>query len=81
MSRSSYPSVLTALGHSPELERTYQRLRPQSGRELTRVAAAMLRSPEELLADIAPLVEAGVVRVEGAEGAEGADKGNDRTAP
>ena len=57
--------MLTALGHPAELELAYQRLRPQSGRQLSRVAAAMLRSPEELLADLAPLVEAGAVRVEG----------------
>jgi DNA-binding CsgD family transcriptional regulator len=57
--------VLTALGHPEELEQVYQRLRPQSGRELTRVAAAMLRTPEELRKEIAPLVEAGAVRVTG----------------
>ncbi|GAA4707687.1 helix-turn-helix transcriptional regulator [Nocardioides conyzicola] len=58
--------VLTALGFTPELEVTYERLRPQSGRELTRVAAAMLRSPDELLDDIAPLLDIGAVHVDGA---------------
>ncbi|GAA1775507.1 hypothetical protein GCM10009795_021860 [Nocardioides hankookensis] len=57
--------VLTALGHPAALELAYQRLRPQSGRELSRVAAALLRSPEELQADLAPLVEVGAVRVSG----------------
>jgi DNA-binding CsgD family transcriptional regulator len=57
--------VLSALGHPAEHEQLYQRLRPQSGRELSRVAAAMLRTPEELLDDIAPLVETGAVRIEG----------------
>lgn len=57
--------MLTALGHPSELEQVYQRLRPQSGRALTRVAAAMLRTPEELLDEIAPLLEAGAVRIDG----------------
>lgn len=57
--------MLTALGHPVELELAYQRLRPQSGRPLTRVAADMLRSPEELLADLAPLIAAGAVRLDG----------------
>lgn len=57
--------MLTALGHGAELEQLYQQLRPQSGRALTRVAAAMLRTPEELLDEIAPLVETGAVRIDG----------------
>ncbi|WP_028644018.1 helix-turn-helix transcriptional regulator [Nocardioides sp. URHA0020] len=59
--------VLTELGHPPELELAYQRLRPQSGRQLARVAAAMLRTPEELLDDLAPLVAVGAVRVVGTD--------------
>src|SRR4051794_24486045 len=58
-------TLLTALGYSAELDELYQRLRPQSGRQLARIAAAMLQTPEELLDDIAPLVEGGVVRVDG----------------
>src|SRR4051794_16454863 len=58
-------TLLTALGYSTELDELYQRLRPQSGRQLARIAAAMLQTPEELLDDIAPLVEGGVVRVDG----------------
>jgi DNA-binding CsgD family transcriptional regulator len=65
MPRSEPPTVLTALGFPPSLDRTYQRLRPQSGRDLARVAASMLRSPEELLDELAPLVGAGIVRLEG----------------
>ncbi|KQW47997.1 DNA-binding protein [Nocardioides sp. Root1257] len=57
--------VLTVLGHPAALEAAYQRLRPQSGRQVARVAAALLRSPEELLDDLAPLVEIGAVRVRG----------------
>src|SRR3954449_2185479 len=64
-SRSSREGVLTALGYPVELELDYERLRPQSGRDLGRVAAAMLRSPAELLDELAPLVELGAVRVEG----------------
>lgn len=58
-------TLLTALGYSEQLDDLYQRLRPQSGRELTRIAAALLRTPDELLEDVAPLVEGGVVRVDG----------------
>jgi DNA-binding CsgD family transcriptional regulator len=65
MARSEQLTVLAALGFSASLDRTYQRLRPQSGRDLARVAASMLRSPEELLDELAPLVEAGIVRLEG----------------
>lgn len=61
----SRESVLTALGLPAELDRSYEVLRPQSGRELDRVAAAMLRSPAELLDDLAPLIEAGAVRIDG----------------
>lgn len=56
-------TVLTALGFSTELDRIYQFLRPQSGRDLDRVAAAMLRTPDELLAELEPLVAAGVIQV------------------
>jgi DNA-binding CsgD family transcriptional regulator len=58
-------TVLTALGFSAELDRTYQRLRSETGRELARVAASMVRTPEELLAELEPLIDAGVVRVVG----------------
>lgn len=58
-------TLLTALGYSAELDELYQRLRPQSGRELARIAAALLQTPEELLDEVAPLVEGGIVRVDG----------------
>src|SRR4051794_28650011 len=63
MSRSTASTVLTALGFSAEVDRLYQRLRAQSGRHLARVAASMLRTPDELLEALTPLVEAGIVRV------------------
>ncbi len=66
MARPHPSTVLTALGFSRELDQTYQRLRAQTGRDLGRVAASMLRTPEELLAELAPLIDAGVVRVAGA---------------
>jgi DNA-binding CsgD family transcriptional regulator len=59
------PTLLTALGYSVELDELYVRLRPQSGRALTRIAAAMLRTPEELLSDVEPLVQGGIVRLRG----------------
>jgi Bacterial regulatory proteins, luxR family len=65
MARPEPVTVLTALGFSAQLDHTYQRLRPQSGRELARVAASMLRSPEELLDDLRPLADVGIVRLEG----------------
>jgi DNA-binding CsgD family transcriptional regulator len=66
MPRSDQPTtVLTALGFSAQLDRTYQRLRGQSGRDLPRIAASMLRSPEELLEELGPLLDSGIVRIEG----------------
>ena len=67
MARPASTTVLTALGFSAEVDRVYHRLRSQSGRELTRVAASMLRTPGELLAHLEPLLEAGIVRLEGDE--------------
>ena len=56
---------MTALGFPPGVDRIYERVLKQSGRELVSVAQALLRSPEELLDDLAPLVESEVVRIEG----------------
>ena len=58
-------SVLTALGFTPAVDRLYQQVRTHSGRQLTRVAAATLRTPGELLEDLDPLVRAGIVRLDG----------------
>ena len=55
MARPEPTSVLTALGFAPAVDRTYRRLRTMSGRELSRVAAATVRTPEELLAEVEPL--------------------------
>lgn len=63
MARSTSATVLTALGFSPELDRAYQRLRSQTGRDLGRIAGSMLRTPDELLEEVAPLVDAGLIRL------------------
>jgi DNA-binding CsgD family transcriptional regulator len=65
MPRPPASTLLTALGFSPSVERLYERLLTQSGRELVSVADALLRSPDELLEELAPLRAEGIVRVEG----------------
>jgi len=65
MPRRTPFSVMTALGFPPAVDRLYERVLKQSGRELVSVAQALLRSPEELLADLAPLLEHEVVRLDG----------------
>lgn len=67
MPRPGSTSVLTALGFTPQVDRIYQRLRSQSGRDVERLAASMLRTPDELLADLAPLLRVGIVRHEGGQ--------------
>ncbi|GAB6987919.1 hypothetical protein JCM10369A_44490 [Nocardioides pyridinolyticus] len=57
--------MLTALGFTPAVDRAYRRLRTMSGRELSQVAAAMVRTPDELLAEIEPLFRAGIARLDG----------------
>ena len=57
--------MLTALGFTPAVDRAYRRLRTMSGRELSRIAAAMMRTPEELLEEIEPLFRAGIARLDG----------------
>lgn len=57
-------SALTALGFSAAIDRLYQRLQGQSGRELVSVAASLGSTPEEVVEELAPLVEHGIVRFE-----------------
>jgi DNA-binding CsgD family transcriptional regulator len=64
MVRPEPVSVIGALGFGPRLEQLYERILRQSGRELPWVAAAVLRTPEELLREVAPLVEDGIVRID-----------------
>lgn len=63
MARTEPSTVLTALGFSPALERIYQQVLRQSGQELPWVAAAVSRTPDELVADIEPLIERDIVRI------------------
>lgn len=65
MARPNATSVLTALGFTPAVDRAYHRIRTMSGRELARVAAAMERTPEELVEEIEPLFRAGIARLDG----------------
>ena len=67
MVRPGSLSVLTALGFPPRVDRIYQRLRSLSGRDIDRLAASMLRTPSELLEDLEPLLEVGIVRREGSQ--------------
>ena len=57
-------SVITALGFGKTADRAYHQVVSQNGRELVSVASSVLRTPEELLRDLAPLVDRGIVRVE-----------------
>jgi hypothetical protein len=62
--RAQPPSVIAALGFSKRVERDYHRLLAQSGRELLSVADSLTRTPEELLRDVEPLLDVGIVRIE-----------------
>lgn len=64
MPRRAPVSVMTALGFPPAVDRLYERVLKQSGRELVSVAQALLRTPEELASDLAPLREHDIVRIE-----------------
>lgn len=57
-------SVISALGFGKTADRAYHQVLPQSGRELVSVAQSVLRTPEELVRDLAPLVEKGIVSIE-----------------
>ncbi len=57
--------MITALGFTASVDRAYQRVRTQSGRELIWVASALRSTPERLLVELGPLLDAGIVRVEG----------------
>jgi len=63
MAKGDPRTVLTALGFSPAVERTYQRVLRQSGQRLDWVAAALSISEETLLEDLQPLVDRAIVRI------------------
>jgi DNA-binding CsgD family transcriptional regulator len=66
MPRAPASTLLTSLGFTRAVERVYERALTQSGRELVSVAEALMRSPEELLAELEPLIREGIVWLEGA---------------
>jgi DNA-binding CsgD family transcriptional regulator len=55
---------MAALGFPPAVEKTYRRVLNQSGRDVAWVAAALLRTPQEFLVEVEPLVAEGIVRLE-----------------
>ncbi|WP_328828217.1 helix-turn-helix transcriptional regulator [Nocardioides acrostichi] len=57
-------SVIAALGYSRATDRLYHQVLGQSGREMVSIAHALLMTPNELMAQIEPLVIAGLARIE-----------------
>ena len=53
----------TALGLSAAQEQLYQQVLPASGQRLAEVSAGLLRTPDQLVTELGPLVREGVVRV------------------
>lgn len=64
MARLPAASLMTALGFSRAVDRLYPRVLAQSGRELVSVASSLLVTPEELEAQLAPLLEHDIARIE-----------------
>ncbi|CAB4699112.1 unannotated protein [freshwater metagenome] len=57
---------MSALGFAPATARLYDQLLVHSGRELVSVAGALLVTTDELVKEVAPLVEHRIVRIEDA---------------
>lgn len=55
--------LATALGLSTAQEQLYRQVLPATGQQLAEVSASLLRTPDQLLQELAPLVREGVVRV------------------
>lgn len=64
MARQSAESLLTALGFPKPVDRLYHRVLGQSGRELVSVAATLHVELEDLMGELAPLLEHGIARIE-----------------
>jgi DNA-binding CsgD family transcriptional regulator len=64
MPRSEPTSVLAALGFSPAVERTYERVLRHTGEEVARVAEAASLDAAQLLEQVQPLVDRGIVRLD-----------------
>ena len=56
--------VAAALGIPPAVDRLYRQVYAASGTPVDEVARSLMRSREELLAELAPMLEGGVVRLE-----------------
>jgi hypothetical protein len=56
--------LATALGLTTAQEQLYRQVLPATGQALAEVSASLLRTSDELLRDLAPLVREGVVRVD-----------------
>ncbi|MDN4173482.1 helix-turn-helix domain-containing protein [Nocardioides sp. SOB77] len=64
MAGSRVPAtLLEALGLGDDDDHFYEKVRAQSGREVVSVAAALMRTPVELMRDLQPFVEHGIVQV------------------
>lgn len=57
-------SLLTALGFPAAVDRLYHRVLAQSGREVVSVAASLMVTSDELLDQLAPLLEPQIARIE-----------------
>lgn len=57
-------TLLTALGFPAAVDRLYHRVLAQSGREVVSVAASLMITADELVAQLAPLLEHGIARVD-----------------
>lgn len=57
-------TLMTALGFPRSVDRLYHRVLAQSGREVVSVATSLLMTPEELEAQLAPLLEHDIARIE-----------------
>lgn len=56
-------TVMTALGFSRQAARMYEQVRRHDGRPLASVAEALLRTPDDLRRELAPLLDGGVATV------------------
>lgn len=63
MSKRSFASAFAALGYKPSVERLYWQVLGASGTALETVSASLVRSPEQLLVDLKPLIDDDIVTV------------------
>ena len=65
VSQQVFSSAFLALGYQPDVERLYWDVLRLSGERLGSAAASLFRTPEQLRADLGPLLRHGVVQVDG----------------